>query len=303
MGCSRVELMEANIYGFKVAGFPCEFGSCTAGAVSKYADVDSYGPGSSYTIDSLLPFKVNTKFIAFDNEGEPGDLMRIETCLIQGANEYTLTMDDPDYLSAIQDKLQYRMPVVMANFNAGSDNDLSGECASTSTTEGNAVISSMRWTSKDALEEENTNNDDGELVIGDVAESIDKCGEDSCSACHKAHWSNAPTTEFYTCTDNTQYKYSNKCTGNQNSDKCGEDDLCFRAWPHDDPNKWKSDDFACRPLPMRLQIGDFKYARRQCRSNKGLCAFGCGDGTCHNSWPIDDADRWKSADAMCRCKN
>lgn len=80
--CSRVELMEANIYGFKVAGFPCEFDSCTAGAQTKFADAAAYGPGSSYTIDSLQPFKVNTKFIAFDNSGEPGELMRIETCLI-----------------------------------------------------------------------------------------------------------------------------------------------------------------------------------------------------------------------------
>lgn len=121
-------------------------------------------------------------------------------------------MDDLDYLSAIQDKLQYRMPVVMANFNAGSNNDLSGECTAVSNHEGNAIMSNMRWTSKDALDNENTDDGEGELVIGDVAESLEACGDDSCSACHKAHWSNAPTTEFYTCTDYTQYKYSNQCT-------------------------------------------------------------------------------------------
>merc|ERR1711879_512814 len=163
-------------------------------------------------------------------------------------------MDDPDYLSAIQDKLQFRMPVVMANFEAGSNNDLSGECPGVNHSHGNAVMSNMRWTSKDALDNENNSDEEGELVIGDVAESLEQCGDDSCSACHKAHWSNAPSNEFYTCTDYTQYKYSNLCTARQNQDKCGEDDICFRSWPHDDPNKWKSEDFPADLFPCASKL-------------------------------------------------
>lgn len=77
----------------------------------------------------------------------------------------------------------------------------------------------------------------------------------------------------------------------------------MRSWPHSDPNKWRSDDFACRPLPGRLIDNEFTFARRSTSNmNKGLCKLGC-DGTCHNSWPVGDPERWKSADAIFRCKN
>lgn len=54
---------------------------------------------------------------------------------------------------------------------------------------------------------------------------------------------------------------------------------------------------------MRAFEGPFKYAKRSCNQKKGLCYEGCGDSTCHMSWPEGDPARWKSADAMCRCKD
>ena len=129
------------------------------------------------------------------------------------------------------------------------------------------------------------------------------CDEEDCTACHMGHYSNDASKEFPVCVDFTSYKYSNQCGSRQDSSRCGEYDDCFRSWPSDDKKKWKSDDFACRPLPMRLIEGEFTYARRECRNmRKGQCIFGC-DGTCHNSWPVGDPLRWKSPDAMCRCKN
>lgn len=190
----------------------------------------------------------------------------------------------------------------MANFNAGEFNDISGECSTTGA-DGDVIFSAMKWTSKDSMDKTQDNSDggDGTLVIEEVATSLDMCNDDNCTACHMAHWSNQPSNRFPTCTDYTQYKYSNAC-GNKDDSKCGSDDNCFRSWPADDAQKWKSDDFACRPLPTRLLIGEFQYSSRQCRNmNKGTCILGC-NGTCHNSWPVGDADRWKSADAMCRCK-
>lgn len=141
-----------------------------------------------------------------------------------------------------------------------------------------------------------------EMVIGELATSLEECDDPFCSACHVAWWAGDEANSFHTCTDYTRYRYTNRCSSWQSTALCGSDDKCFKSYPHDDPKKWKSDDYGCRPLPSRLEEGDFQYARRVCRSTKGLCAEGCGDATCHMSWPIGDTDRWRSADAMCRCK-
>jgi len=63
-----------------------------------------------------------------ESGGVAGDLLEIETTLIQGANAITITQDDASVLRAIQDKLQYKMAVVLANFDAGESNDISEVC-------------------------------------------------------------------------------------------------------------------------------------------------------------------------------
>jgi hypothetical protein len=83
-----------------------------------------------------------------------------------------------------------------------------------------------------------------------------------------AWYSDAVDEEFPMCTDYTEYKYLNVCEGNSkklSKERCGEEDICFKTFPADDPAKWRSDDFACRPLPERLIEGEFKYARRECK--------------------------------------
>lgn len=63
--CSRVELMEANINGFKTAAFPCEFDACPSGSpTTEFASRNEYGPGPEYKIDTTRKFSVTTRFFA-----------------------------------------------------------------------------------------------------------------------------------------------------------------------------------------------------------------------------------------------
>jgi len=190
-----------------------------------------------------------------ESGGVAGDLLEIETTLIQGADAITIIQDDASVLRAIQDKLQYKMAVVLANFDAGETNDISEVCEGE---HGDVKFSGMTWTSNDSIDHTEDGSDgtdeDGELIVEEVADSLDMCSDKFCSACHMAHYSNRPDDRFPTCTDETRYKYTNEC-GNKDSSMCGSDDLCFRSWPFDDPKKWKSDEFACRPIPARLLTG------------------------------------------------
>lgn len=199
--------------------------------------------------------------------------------------------------------------MVMSNFDAGVSNHISGsECTDVSG-DYKSKFSNFKWTVHDSLVGNDTDTDpqpqpDEELVIGNVAESLDECDDPYCSACHESWYESDPTEIFPTCTDYTEYKYTHQCRARMSKDLCGEDDLCFISWPHSDPAKWRSDDKACRPLPERMEEGPFKYARKEKPMNKGLCALGCEDGdTCHMSWPLEDTQRWKSPDAMFRCKS
>jgi len=264
--CSRVELMEANILGFKAASFPCEGGSCTDFSDSTaYAAAAEYGPGSQYLIDSTRTFTVQSRFIAMEAaDGTAGDLKRIETTLIQGANQISIVQDNVEIMKAIRDKLQYRMPVVMANFNAGDVNDISGVCDHDGE-HGDVNFSALKWTSNDSIDNTEDGSDgtdgDGEFIVEEVATSLDMCQDDFCSACHMAHWSNNPSNRFPTCTDWTLYKFTNQC-GNKDSSKCGADDICFRSYPADDSKKSRSDEFACRPIPSRMLVGEYTFGRR-----------------------------------------
>lgn len=212
--CSRVELMEANINGFKVQSFPCEFDQCPEGSdTTEFVDTDEYGPGANYKIDSTQPFTVKTHFYATaDSEGKPQDLARIETCLVQGDNKITIVQDESDYLYTLSQKLQYRMASIMSNFDAGTTNELSGQCAN-ACSGGATKYSNLRWTSGDSIVQPDA---DPELVIEKVADSLAECGEDSCSACHIAHMSDKPDEKMAVCTDYTVYKFSNLCGRRQN---------------------------------------------------------------------------------------
>jgi hypothetical protein len=225
---------------------------------------------------------------------------------MQDGNEVTVSQMNADYLYPLRDKLHWNMAAVMSNFA-----DANASCPNNeNSTTGKVNMSELKWTQRDSLDDgEDDSNDDGSddgepatvVVTEIVANSIGMCSESDCSACKMAHMSDDTTNMFPVCTEFVQYKYTNVCGSNQNSDLCGADDICIRSWPADDSAKWRSDDFACRPLRQNLIDGEFTFARRSKPMSKGLCALGC-NGTCHNSWPVGDSERWRSADAIIRCK-
>jgi len=180
--------------------------------------------------------------------------------------------DCGDYLVGLNDPIADGMSVVFSSWydaTGAEDFELdyhqthSSTCDDASNTIENFQIN--RWVTTEDPADDGTNPDDDtkpDLIIDEVADSLDMCNDDMCTACHMAHYSNETTNRFPVCTDYTSYKYSNKCGKNQDPSKCGDFDDCFRSWPHSDARKWKSDDFACRPLPLRLIEGEFTYARR-----------------------------------------
>jgi len=178
--------------------------------------------------------------------------------------------DESDYLHSLSEKLQWHMAAIMSNYDAGTTNDLSGQCAA-ACSGGSTKYSNLRWVSNDSLIVE------PELVIEGVAASLTECSEDACSACHIGHMSDKPDQKFPVCTDYTVYQYTNFCNPDKlDLSKCGSDDYCFRSWPHGDAQRWKSDDADCRPLPGRLINGDFTFANSNATSmRKGLCPLGC----------------------------
>jgi len=161
----------------------------------------------------------------------------------------SIVQDEPSVLAPLSQKLRKQMSMVMANFEVGNDNDISGgKCTKHHGGEHPVKITDFKWTLNDSIEDDTP----AEMIIDGVATSLDMCGDDTCTGCSMAHWSNDTTKQFPICTNYTIYKYSNKCKARQDLSMCGSDDDCFRSWPHDDRRKWKSDDFGCRPLPQRL---------------------------------------------------
>ena len=300
--CSRIELMEANEIGFTTASYPCVDGSCPDGVeMQQRTDASEYGPGGSL-IDTSMPFTVKTRFFAAtDSDDMPSELRKIETCLIQGDNMITMVQDDQTIIGQLTDKVYYNMQMVMSNFDAGEDNEISGRVCRGVGMDHGTKMSNFTWVTGDSIADDDDETD-GDMVIGEVALNVDDCGDEWCTGCNVAWYSNEPMDTFNVCTDYTHYKWGNLCKPNRDLSLCGEDDDCFSSWPKDDKKKWRSDDAACRPIPDRLEEGNYKWAKKTCNKKKGLCALGCGDLSCHKSFPLDDPLRNKSPEAMCRCK-
>jgi len=195
------------------------------------------------------------------------------------------------------------MAVVVSNYNAGSAIDVDGECPLVSQGEP-ATLSSFRWTIYDAIAEdpepEPAPEPEDELIIGGPAPSLAACQDAFCTGCSETWYASDPSAIYYMCTDYTRYVYKNRCR--RGGELCGADDKCHKGYPSGDTSKTRSADFICRPLPERLEIGDFEYSTRKCRANNGLCPYGgCRRKDCRRSWPVGDEDRMKSDDMMCRC--
>lgn len=283
-----------------MGAYPCDGGACEAVSSTRQSVSGSqYGPGAGYAINTDNSFHVQTKFYATqDNEGFFVDLMRIETTLTQGGNTVVLVQDDAAYLNSLSTKLNFEMAVSISNYEVGQANDISGTCADPAAASSSVTMENWSFTSMDSIHETEPGPEPNELVIEGVASNLGDCGDDLCSACSVAHWSDFPTDKVFICTDYTSYKYTNICPSNWDDSLCGTNDLCFLSYAFYDSNVV----YDCRPLPDRLQTGPFDFHRKSCNSSEGLCALGCGGSACKRSWPAGDSAKWTSVDAMCRCK-
>lgn len=216
--------------------------------------------------------------------------------------------DCGDYLKSFDNIIEGEMGFVFSSWDnsAGKEDfECEGLCPEPAATCENAVntIANFKvnqWNSNENRPDDNT---DPERIDGGVAANISMC-EEGCSACHKTWMSNTPDVIEYMCYDETVYQYRNKCGNKRDLSLCGEEDICHISWPHGDTQKARSPDAACRPVPDEYIFNDFMFAtKRECKNmNQGLCRYGCDEGeTCRNSWWAEDALRWKSASAMCRC--
>lgn len=173
-------------------------------------------------------------------------MFRVGIVLSQDTQSIELDHLDASVLASLSDTLRSDMALVVSNFDIGTTTiDVTdGQCPKNSVCGMHTTtFSNFQWTSYDAIEED-------KLMIGDVADKIDRCDDPLCTACHETFWLSEPSEIAYQCTDYTRYKYSNQCNNWKNKDNlCGPEDLCFRSWAADDPKKWKSEEAACRPLP------------------------------------------------------
>jgi hypothetical protein len=259
----------------------------------------------SYTNDTTADFSM---------EFADRSLYQIKTTLTQEGRTISIETECDDYMDGLTNKIN-TMGMAISTYNAGQVNDIApyDQCEETCS-EATTKISNIKWSNNVAWtyvedeeeeeEEEEDNNEPGELIIDDVAQSLDQC-DAGCTECHEAHYENFPNDILYQCTDYTVYKYGNICTPDNQWDesKCmtSSTGFCHKSYPYGDPDKMKSPEAACRTIPSTHVDSTFEFGHRDCWSpTGGLCHYGC-EGTCHNSWAEGDLLKWLSPNAMCRC--
>ena len=193
------------------------------------------------------------------------------------------------------------MALGISVYEAGVHNKIDPTCVDTCKgTNPKSVISNIRWSKDDSVVDPK-----GEIVYGDVAQSLSDCQENGCSECHDAWYALYPEEVFQKCTDFNVYKYGNECSDTEkwNRDLCNPGDMhCMKSYPWGDPDRHRSEGAACRTVPASFIEDEFEYSLKECRMpTSGLCHAGCGESECRNSWPIDDELKWKSPAAICRC--
>ena len=170
----------------------------------------------------------------------------------------------------------------------------------------NVIVKDLTWVSNDCILESAV--DPGQPTWGGPAPYLNSgnCGAD-CTECREHYFSNFPNDITYECIDTTHYKFGASCASGLSRDACMTDEsYCINSWDINDPDKWNSPLAKCRSVPSAYMIenqADWSFANKTCgNASAGLCEFGCGAGTCRNSWPASDSLRGKSVYAMCRCK-
>lgn len=115
-----------------------------------------------------------------------------------------------------------------------------------------------------------------------------------------------PDEIYYTCVDETVYKYTNQCKDKHDQSRCsvGANNTCFWAYPYGESKKHQHEERACRTVPKNLIEGEFKFSSRRVTENKkkGQCGDCSSDQTCAWSWLKSDERKGKGCSAMWRCK-
>ena len=318
--CPSIEIMEANKWGFNVSAHPCASGVCDAASQCEYKmktdgaakyGPDAYGPGGSL-INTFNSFNVKTEFVS---DADYVTLWKLRTTLTQGGDEIVMEADCGDeYLNALTNSIEGEMGFIFSSWdNSAGVIDVAPTCdISASCDDARTVVSNFAVSQWGSAEDRVVDPidpidpvdpvDPATLIEGGLADYVSLCGE-GCTSCIETWWDNAVEDIIYKCVDETLYRYANRCGGNKDLSLCGVEDYCHMSWPHGDPDKARSADAACRPVPDEWIWNEFTYSNNPARKqNKGLCVYGCDGAICHNSWFPTDAEKWKGASAMLRCK-
>ena len=104
-----------------------------------------------------------------------------------------------------------------------------------------------------------------------------------------------------------QLGWGNKCRGLQDQECSKHKDcsVCRYSWPKNDGRKWKSPQAACRCKANKdtFKKHDLHWGNKCKRSTDQDCGKVKNCSVCRWSWPKWDGAKWKSQDALCRCKH
>lgn len=196
------------------------------------------------------------------------------------------------------------MAVAVSQYRVADPTDISESCgAQVSDVDLRVTMSEISWTSGDSVVEEEEDEEDAYEVIGDAADNINQC-DTGCHECYNAWMSNDVTNIYQICLEYRQMRFGTMCRDNHDASRCNwQNDFCLKSYPFGDPDRFASDDSACRTVPdSYLDNSNLKYGRKTCKDRAGLCPYCAEWESCNWSYLSDDPDKWRGYSAMCRCK-
>ena len=101
-------------------------------------------------ISTLEPYNVKIQFMT---DKYQGDLKQIKTTLTQDTQQYSFILDCQDKLDAFTNVLSGQMALAISTYHAGNTNDVSGSCPPVNNPAPKSVISNIRWTENNSIDE------------------------------------------------------------------------------------------------------------------------------------------------------
>jgi hypothetical protein len=115
--CDEIDLMEANRFAFHSVAHRYNDGGGRGDGFGglKRNPGSSYGPGTSYTINTLLPFRVHCKF------DSASSLTNIQTTLEQEDRSVSFSVASASYLASLDQSTKAGVTLVLSYWQAGSN--------------------------------------------------------------------------------------------------------------------------------------------------------------------------------------